>query len=131
MAICEIDQSLFPIVILKVSGELTFQEHTELLQLIEQLLENSSEPIYLLCNLSQAAIPELSIRTTTSHWLQDNEDLVKDKVKEFIFVHQSTLMMMMLKAIFTLSPLPVSNYTSTSIEQGINWARQRMLRVAS
>ncbi len=125
MNFVNIDRSNFPIVTFKISPfEPSLEIYKNYLNDVTEIL-NRHENMVFIFDLSVGKPLSSEIRILQGEWIKNKEELIKNKLKGMVFVHNSIIMNLMMKGIFLIKKPPVPYVVTKNIEEALNCANEQ------
>jgi hypothetical protein len=119
------DYSKKPIVIVTLEGfEPTREEFNEHLSDLTSIV--SMPGSVLILDISRSKFLASEHRIAAGNWLKNEKENFKKNVKGMAFVNNSLIMSAILKGVFLISKPPVDHIVSSSVDDAIAWANQRI-----
>lgn len=125
-AYASIDDSSFPIVTIKFTGEgaddQNFQQYLDDVR----VLYDRKERLALIFDARHASLPGLKYQKMQAQWLKDYESLMQSYCAGTAYIIKNPLIRSVLKAIFSFQKQPVPYSVLASQEEAEAWAQKRL-----
>jgi hypothetical protein len=120
----EVDDSRFPLVIVRYRGLLDDEAFEAYLQRLQEV--RSRGPNVAVLDATHAGYLPASQRRRQAEWLREHAGMMRDNSLGTAFVIPSTLIRGVLTAILWIVPMPGPHVVVETHEQGEEWARARL-----
>ena len=122
---CTFDDSLWPLMVVRLTGELSPQQFEDYLSRSTRSMERQ-EPHVCIFDVSELRLMSLEQRHRQVEWLKQNEVLMRQTVLGMAYLVTSPPVRLMMGVIFHFKPPPVSYAIVSRLDAAAAWAAMRL-----
>jgi hypothetical protein len=125
MAVIEVDESRYPLVVVTFVGQVAEYEFDRYLQTMSRVLQRQARNA-IVFDASRAASPNAMRRSKQAAWLKSHRDLIQKYSCGSAFVIASAIVRGGLTAILWVSPIPGAHTVVGTLAEAETWATDRL-----
>jgi hypothetical protein len=118
------DDSLWPLLIIRLEGPLSPRQFEEMLETRERFLLRGERHLTLVDRL-RGTVPTAPQRQLQDAWMARHETLLRERQLGIAYAFDTRFLRWMLNLSFRLKPPPFPYYTAPHLEQAAAWAARR------
>jgi hypothetical protein len=122
---CTFDDSLWPLLMLRIVGEPTNQQFEEYLDVSASYLRRG-EPHVVIADLLQGGLASAEQRRKRAEWMVRHDALLRETVLGNAFVINNPILRLGLNLLFHLKPPPSPYVVAPRVEPALVWAAGRL-----
>mgnify|MGYP006428088619 CR=1 FL=1 len=123
-----VDRSQFPLVYVRFTGnEPGHENFTAYLAELSALYEDHVK-LAIVFDAREAILPGLKYQKLQANWLKGHWDTMRSYCLGTAYVIENTAVRGILRMIFAIQKQPVPYEVSSTLEEGMAWARQRLIK---
>jgi hypothetical protein len=119
------DDSLWPLVIFRVTGVMTSSQFEEFLVRSASFLERG-EPYVSITDVRHAGMPPLEHCRKLAEWLEANEDRLRERVLCNAILATSAPLRLSMSLVFHLKPQPMPHRAVSDMESALQFALDKL-----